>query len=269
MSPLQFVTAEQAKAATAHISVILHGPEKIGKSTAAASAPGPILYVNADAPSRLRYARRQHPDKDIREVRVRSRLPGEQPTACATLDEIVLHLRDGNGIATVVVDPLARVYACVLDQFGGSHPTQQNHGDAQSYMERFVLALLELPIHVVLVAHDHPYEMGTQEDGSEVRELLPYCGSISNPGLAKRLMRPVDVIAYCGVEQIKNENGDVLKDAAGNVRKRYVAQLYQGHGRRAGDGLGVLGDVRELDLTEWVAVNEAAQMNGKPEPKEK
>jgi hypothetical protein len=259
MSPLQFVTPEQAAEATSHISVILHGPEGIGKTTGAVSAPGPILFVNADAPSRLRFARRTFPDKDIREVRIRAAVPGQPPTACATLDEVVLHLRDGNGIETVIVDPLARVYACVLDEFGGRHPTQQNHGDAQNYMERFVLALLELPVHVVLVAHDHPYPMGTTEDGSEIHELLPYCGSISNPGLAKRLMRPVDVIAYCGVID-DEETGERI----------HMAQTIHGpKARRAKEGLGVLGDYPRLDLTEWVALNDAAKKNGKPEPKEK
>lgn len=251
---LTFVTDDQVRAANAHISVILHGPEKIGKSTAAASAPGPILWLNADAPSALRYARRAHPDKEIREVRIAPRVNPDAPaTACRTLNDAVFYLREGNGIQTVVLDPLGRIYDLVLDDIAGGRPSLPNHQDAQSYMERMVLALLELPVHVVLVAHDHPYQMGTTDDGSEVRELLPFCGSASNPALAKKLMRPVDVIAYCGVK--------VETDEQGNERKRFMAQLFQGGGRRAGDRLGVLGDSRELNLSEWIAANDAA-LNG-------
>jgi hypothetical protein len=224
---LQFVTDEEIKAANAHVSVILHGPEKIGKSTAAASAPGPILWLNADAPSALRFARRKYPDKEIRELRVLPRRRPDEPAhARHTLDSAVLYLRDGNGVETVVLDPLGRIYDLVL-------------------------ALLELPVNVVLVAHDHPYEMGTTEDGAEIRELLPFCGSASNPALAKKLMRPVDVIAYCGVKVEQAEDG--------TTSKRFMAQLFQGGGRRAGDRLGVLGDSRELDLSEWIAANDAAQ----------
>lgn len=249
---LTFVTDDQVRAANAHISVILHGPEKIGKSTAAASAPGPILWLNADAPSALRYARRAHPDTDIREVRIAPRVNPDAPaTATATLREAVLYLQEGNGIQTVVLDPLGRIYDLILDDIaGGGRPSLPNHQDAQSYIERMVLALLELPVHVVLVAHDHPYQMGTTEDGSEVRELLPFCGSASNPALAKKLMRPVDVIAYCGVKVDDAEDG--------TERRTFVAQLFQGGGRRAGDRLGVLGDSRPLDLSEWIAANDAA-----------
>lgn len=260
---LTFITDEQAQAATSTISAILYGPEKSGKSTGAASAPGPILYLNGDAPSRLRYARRSNPDKDIREVRIRPRPPEGQATAIATLNDVVLYASDpANGIKTVVADPIGRIYACVLDEYGGRKPQIQHHGEAQAHMERFVLALLELPVHVVLVAHDHPYTMGTNEEGSEIKELLPFCGSSSNPALAKNLMRPVDVIAYCGFRD-KDDDGNELP------KREHVAQLFSAGGRRAGDGLGVLGDVRALDLTEWVALNEAAATNGNGKTKSK
>lgn len=40
-----------------------------GKSVAAASAPDPILVLNADRPSAYLFARKHHAGKDIREVR--------------------------------------------------------------------------------------------------------------------------------------------------------------------------------------------------------
>jgi len=267
MTALQFVTPEQAAAATERISVILHGPEGSGKTTGACSAPDPILFVNADAASRVRFARRTHPEKDIREVRVRPRPVGGEATALTTLGNVVLYLRDHDEVETVVVDPISKVYACVLDEIGGRQPQIQHHYQAQQELERFVLALLEEDVHVVLVAYDHPYTMGTNDDGSEVRELLPFCGSSSNPALAKALMRPVDVVGYVGFMD-RDKAVESGLDVGEGEERIWIAQTVHGpKARRAKEGLGVLGDYPRLDITEWVALNAAAQ-NGKPTKKE-
>jgi hypothetical protein len=60
------------------------------------------------------------------------------------------------------------------------------------------------------------------------------------------VMGLVEVIGYCGfVEGGTNDEGETFPD-------RYMAQLVQRRGRRAGDATGVLGKARELDLSEWV-----------------
>jgi hypothetical protein len=45
-------------AAPETFNVLLYGPPKSGKSTAAATAPGPILWVSAEGPGALAYARK-------------------------------------------------------------------------------------------------------------------------------------------------------------------------------------------------------------------
>lgn len=256
---LTFVDEAQTAQTMEHISAILYGPKGVGKSTAAASAPGPIVYVNADAPGRLRYARRHHPGKDIREVRLRARLtPQAQPTARTALGEAYLYVQDGNGVETIVLDPLGRIYDLVLDDIGGQHPTLQNHMDAQTYMDRYVGSLLELPVNVILVAHDHGYKVATTESGEDVFEIFPFCGSGSNPALAKKLLRPVDVVGYCGVIP----DGATSDD--GFAPGTRVAQLFHGGGRQGADGLGVLGQWAELDLSAWIVANAAADAPAEP-----
>jgi len=56
----------------------------------------------------------------------------------------------------------------------------------------------------------------------------------------------VEVIGYCAFVE-----GGELEDGT-EVPDRYMAQLVQRKGRRAGDATGVLGKARELNLTEWV-----------------
>ena len=52
-----------------NVNVLLYGGPKTGKTMGAASAPGPILYLNADRPNATRLAHAKY-GKAIREVRV-------------------------------------------------------------------------------------------------------------------------------------------------------------------------------------------------------
>lgn len=264
---LTFVDAAQVAKIDQRISVLLYGPKGVGKSAAAASAPSPIVYGNADAPGRLRYARRhhKHTTETLREVRIVGRkTPKDPPTARNTLENLYLYVADGNDVQTVVLDPLGRIFDLVLDDFGGQRPTLPDRGDAGVWMERYVGALLELPVNLVLVAHDLGYKVATTEGGDDTFEIFPFCGSKSNPGLAKNLMRPLDVVAHCGV--VKTETATELFPAGTRV-----AQLFHGGGRQGADGLGVLGEVAELDLSAWVEANRAAgapSSNGSSKKKE-
>lgn len=250
---LTFVDEAQIAQIAQRLSIFLYGPKGVGKTTAAASAPGPIVYGNADAPGRLRYARRTFPGKKINEVRIVGRTtPAAKPTARDTLTDIYLYAADeSNGVETVVLDPLGRIYDLVLDDIGGQRPSLPDRGDANTWIERYIGSLLELPVHLVLVAHDHGYKVATSEGGDEVFEVFPFCGSQSNPALAKKLMRPVDVVASCGV--VTSETETELFPAGARV-----GQLFYGGGRQGADGTGVIGDVAELDLSAWIALNAAA-----------
>jgi hypothetical protein len=66
------------------------------------------------------------------------------------------------------------------------------------------------------------------------------------------------VLGYCGAKQPEQEGGEV----------RYLAQLFDGAGRRGKDSTGALGDSQPLNLTEWVRIaNEAYAPKTKTERK--
>ncbi len=225
------------------LGILLYGAEGVGKSTAAASAPGPVVYINVDRPGGIQFARRHRPDQEIRELRADGR---------KKLEDAYLYLRDGgDGARSVVVDSLGRLYDVILADIAKDdrHPTLPERGDTNTWIERYVLALLELPVNVVLVAHDNPVKVGgNDEDGTATHELFPFTGT-NNATLAKKLMRALDVVGYCGRVEPQGDDEEV----------RFVAQLFTGGNRRGKDSTDVIGPVADLDLAAWVERNRAAQ----------
>lgn len=215
------------------LNILLYGAAKSGKSVAACSAPGPVMVVNAEGPEALMYARRHHPDKEILEIV----FEGKQ-----TLDDVYPYLTGNNeaGVQTLVLDSIGEIYAKLLEELGGYRPTQQNYGDVNTMIRRFVRAIRDLPVNVVLICHEKI------DDAGDDRIVRPKTGGQQLP---EELMAMVSVVGYCAVADLE-ENGE--------KRPRYVAQLVEDRGRRAGDRTGVLGDWRPLDLAEWLAAVEAA-----------
>jgi len=208
-----------------NMNILLYGPPKVGKTIGAASAPKPLLYLNADKPNATRLA---HEMYEFDEARV---------TGLETLMAAIREVDKGE-YRTVVLDPLGEVYRILLEEVSdrAMHPKIQHYGDAGTHLERFIRALLEKPVNVVLVAH----EMLSKDEETGTHEWLPYTGT-NNPALAAKLMALVDVIGYVGV--VKEEGGGV----------KHVAQLINGRGRRGGTRWPILGHDRELDLAEWEA----------------
>jgi len=206
-------------------NILMYGPPGTGKTVGACSAPGPVLVLNAEGQGALRKAREVHASTDIREVAV---------TGKKVLDDAYLYLRDGKGgERTVVVDTVGEVYRILLEEFGGDRPTLQQYGDTNLVIERFVRALRDLDINVVLTAHEEVVMDGTT--GETVRQ--PVTGGKKLPG---NLMAQVDVVAYTGV---------VTEDGK---PPRFVAQLVDGGGRRCKDRSGRLGQVRDVNIAEWL-----------------
>lgn len=207
------------------LKALLYGPPGSGKTVAACSAPGPILYLNAEGPDALTYSRKRYGNDKIREVA----FIGKQ-----TLIDTFLYAREPeNGIETFVVDTIGEMYRILLEEESGQKQvTLQNYGTVNTRIERFCRSLRDLPINIVLVAHEEIADV----EGEIVRR--PVTGGQKLPEI---LMAMMSVVAYCGVVPEKD-----------NDPRRFVGQLVQANGRRAKDRSDTLGKARDLDLSEWI-----------------
>jgi hypothetical protein len=229
---------EQPPDAPTHANVLLYGPPKSGKSTAAATAPGPILWVNAEGPGALGYARKIAAERgtSLLEVRI-----GRGADARQVLRDVLKHVQaDAEPhVETVVIDTVAKVREALIGQIvvAGAKNSLQQFGEVAKIIREFVRALRDLPVNMVLLAHQDV----SDADGDRI--VRPLVGG----ALTEELPGDVDVVAYTAT--FKDENTGA---------RRYVGQLVEAKGRVAGDRSGALGEVRDLDLSEWLGVYRAA-----------
>ncbi len=211
------------------LNALLYGPEGAGKTTGALTAPGPILYLNAEGPNAAMYARRQHPAGHIIEARA---------AGAESLRQAILYVQENPTVRTVVMDTGGEWFRNVLDDMtGGSKPTLPQYGDTTTIIERFCKAMRDLPVNFIVLAHELP----TKDEESGVIERLPHMGT-SNPALGVKVMAQADIVGYCG----RIEGTDEHPEA------RYVAQLIPAGGRRGKDRTGLLGDFPELNFSDWL-----------------
>lgn len=234
MTPLDFV---QPSAVAPTLNILLYGPGGTGKTVNACSAPGPVLVGNAEGESALRFARGKWGDDKIHEKAI---------TCAKDLDDIFVHVREGCEEKTLVIDSVGEVYQRLVEELAGSgRASLQNYGDVNTKIERFVRAIKDLPINVVLIAH----EQLDEDDGASIKR-----PSTGGKKLPEKLVAAVDVVGYCAVIP---ESED--------TPRRYVAQLVEANGRRAKDRSGALGKLRDVDLSEWIPTAVEAMAGGQTE----
>lgn len=230
-------------AAPEHLNVLLYGPTGSGKSTAAATAPGPILWLNADGPNALAYARKtaRGSNKAIFEVRVE---PGQDVRQ--TLRDVIKHVRDSRPpeVQTVVVDTIQKVREALIAQLvvQSAKNTLQQYGDVAKALGGFVRTMRDLPVNLIILAHEDV------QDADGDRIVRPLIGG----ALTETIPGEMDIVAYCSTHR-----GD-------DKTVEYLGQLVEGRGRRAKDRSGGLGAVRPLDMTEWISTYRAALSEGIP-----
>lgn len=220
-----------------HFNVLLWAPAKQGKSTAAATAPGPILWLNAEGVGALGYARKIAAERGtvIHEVTVDKK----RRDAVQVLDRVYQHLRAGAEprCETVVVDTVAKVRDALIEQLvdKGSSGSLRQYGKVADKLGGFIFTLRDFPVNLILLAH-----ADYRESDEEGRVVLPKIGG----QLTETIPGEVDVVAYVSPHYL--EGGGV----------EYVGQLRDGKGRTGlGDRSGALaGDAgyRVLDLSEWL-----------------
>jgi hypothetical protein len=218
-------------------SVLLYGPPKTGKTAGAASAPGPVLLLNADLPNASWFAHSRR--EDLFEVEYESFKQTMVAIGKGVADDDLTFGGMVPPIATIVVDPINEMYRHLLEELSGRavSPSLPTYQATSVHLERWCRALCKAPtLNVVFVCHDLPVK---DESNGDV-ERLPATGT-NNPALGRRLMGMVDIVGFTAVQEVEGEGF------------RYVAQLVNAKGRRGGDRFDVLGPFREMDLSEWFA----------------
>lgn len=230
-SDIPVLSFHEAPPAPETFNVLLYGHPKSGKSTAAATAPGPILWLNAEGAGALGYARKTAAARGtaIHEVMI------DKTNATHVLEAVWHHLHAGLDPKprTVVIDTAAKVRDALAAEIGGKQPTIQQWGQVAEKLGGFVLFMRDQPINLIVLAHAN-----VLEDADAGRIVEPLIGG----KLTGTIPGEVDVVAFTAA--VKTEEGT-----------RYFGQLVEGRGRIAGDRSGVLADergVRELDMTEWL-----------------
>ena len=232
---------EDAGLAPDTFNALLYGDPKSGKSSAAVTAPGPILYLNAEGPGALGFARKVALERGhrIHEVALPDGKNGRliRPVLLAAVD----HVKSGNApvVKTVVVDTIGKVREALANEMvvPGAKNSIQQWGKVSDTINGFVRALRDLPVNVVFLAHTD--QSDDAEAGRTVRPLIGGKASTVVPG-------EVDVVAYTAV--VPGEDGEP---------PRYVGQLVDGKGRVGlGDRSGAIAQgqaYRDLDLSVWLA----------------
>ncbi len=137
-----------------HCNFLLYGPPKSGKSTAAATAPAPIMWISAEGRNALHFARKVARERRsaIFEVEINARV-----NAQAELRKVLQHVRSGAEprVQTIVVDTLAKVRNALVRQIvtPGARNSLQQFGEVARILREFILALRDEPVNLVLIAH--------------------------------------------------------------------------------------------------------------------
>lgn len=209
------------------MNCLLYGPAGAGKTTAAASAPGPIIWANLDGPNAMVFARKVAAERgtDLLEIQI---APDEDPRI--RLREAITYSTT-NDVRTIVVDGVGKLREQIAYAIGGDNPSMQDWGMVGKAMRDLTRALRDLPVNVIFIAHEQIVEEG---EAVIIRPEVDAKGRT-----AEMLMGEVDVVGYCGVIEDEGE-------------RIYAAQLVEKGGRRAKDRSGALGTFRQLDLSEWL-----------------
>jgi hypothetical protein len=217
-------------------NVIAYGHPGSGKSTFAATAPGPILWLNLEGPGALAYARKTAASRGTQILEVRA---DKNVDVIAVLDQVYLHVhnRKDPQPQTVVVDTLGKLRDAILRQLAGTgRPSLPQFGIAADKIGNFVRVMRDENVNLVLLAH-----ADVQDSDEGERLVRPLIGG----KLTDTLPAEVDVLTYCAA--VRGEDG-----------VSYVGQLVEARHRVAKDRSGGLGATRPLDLTEWLAAYRAA-----------
>jgi hypothetical protein len=224
-------------------NVLLYGPMGSGKSTGAATAPGPILWVNAQGDGALRFPRKVAAERgtQILEVEVPNPRPNRPVDVAQVLRNVLAYWKAAHEPrpATIVLDTIGDVRERLAKQYVNprSKDTRSQWGEVAKVLKEFTLELRDEPVNLVMIAHE------SVEDADDDRIVRPAIGGALTEGIPNEM----DVVGYCGAS-IDPETRE----------RRYEAVFVETKGRRAKDRSNGLGVHRVLDLSEWLEAYQQA-----------
>ena len=239
MSDIGGLVFEDAPGAPGHVNLGLYGRPGVGKSSAAVTAPGPILYINAEGGNALAFPRKLAAERgtQIAEVRL-----DEHSDVAQVLRDVVAHVRSSvePRAQTVVVDTVGKIRdllaARMVDQ--ASKQSMQQWQAVTKIIRGFVQTMRDEPVNLVLLAHED--RVDSDDAPTEIR---PGFGGV----LAEQLTRELDILGYLG-----------RVPATAEAPERFVGQLAPANSRVAKDRSNGLGRSRDVDLAEWIIAFRAA-----------
>jgi len=225
-----------ARMSLSDLTVLVHGPAKIGKSTLCSRAEKALFIATEAGLNAL----------EVYQVPVTSW--NEFLAACREVSG------GEHGFKTIVVDTLDNAYLMCQEYICAKHkiehPADLAYGKGFSLVNnefyRVLNKLSLLPYGLFLVCHSQEKEIETRS-GKRTR-IVP-----TLPDKARRMvLGMVDVILYCDVETVVNADGKTTGER--RIMRTKPTERYE-----AGDRTGRLPDVIELDYAKFVEAFERAK----------
>lgn len=206
---------KKVKDITRALSMCVYGRSGSGKTTFAASAPGPILYIDV----------RDEGTASISDVEDLDVLEVEE---FADIEEAYWWIRKHpKKYKTVILDTVSQLQSMIVQQVAGNNKkgkkagdwgsmTKKDWGDVAAVMKEWLgnyRDLTSLGINVIFIAQDRTFNLSDEEEANDTL-LAPEIGPALSPAVAKSLNASVSVLANTFVreqEKTKEVNGKKVK----------------------------------------------------------
>lgn len=217
---------KKVKDITRAVSMCVYGRSGSGKTTFAASAPGPILYLDIRDEGTASISDVE--DLDVIEVE-----------NFADIEDTFWWLKKHpKKYKTVILDTVTQLQAMIVQEVAGENKkgkkagdwgsmTKKDWGDVAAIMKEWLGNYRDLTAHginVIFIAQDRTFNLTDEEEAVDSL-LTPEIGPALSPAVAKSLNASVSVLGNTFVREITKE-----KEVNGKKVKRNVIQYCLGVG---------------------------------------